>query len=249
MQRHVVEQWQIRKPAVGSRAGMVASQHHLASTVGADILKRGGNAIDAAIATGLALGTVEPWMSGIGGGGYMTVYLAREQRVRVVEFGMRAPFGASPDDYPLAGNGENAADAFNWPKVVGDANVEGPLSIAVPSYLRGIALALDQFGTRPFSELIDPACEFAEQGLPIDWFASAKINHFARPLARFEHTRQTFLADGLPPPSTWKAIFVTCPWEISALPIAACSRTAPMRSSRGRWPSQSHGISRQSAPA
>ena len=87
MQDHVLEHWQLRKAAVSSQKGLVASQHHLASNVGARVLKSGGNAIDAAIATGLTLGTVEPWMSGVGGGGYMTIYLAKEKRVRVVEFG------------------------------------------------------------------------------------------------------------------------------------------------------------------
>ena len=70
-------------------------------------------------------------MSGIGGGGYMTVYLAKEDRVRVVEFGMRAPFAADPDDYPIVGE-ETGTDTFNWPRVKGDANVHGPLSTAVP---------------------------------------------------------------------------------------------------------------------
>lgn len=199
MQNHVVEHWHITKPSVTSEHGMVASQHYMASNVGAEVLRRGGNAIDAAVAAGLALGTVEPWMSGLGGGGYMTVYLAREKAFRVVEFGMRAPFGAKASDYPLAGEGENAPDAFNWPAVVGDANVEGPLSIAVPAYLRGISLALSQWGTKSFADLIEPACQLAEQGLPVDWYTSSKINHFARNLRRFEHARSVFLPDGLPP--------------------------------------------------
>jgi gamma-glutamyltranspeptidase/glutathione hydrolase len=132
MQSSVLEHWQITKPAVQSKNGLVASQHHLASTVGAEILKAGGNAIDAAIATGLTLGTVEPWMSGLGGGGYMTIYLAREKKVKVVEFGMRAPFDSVPEDYPLAPEGKNSSDSFNWPAVTDDVNIHGPLSVAVP---------------------------------------------------------------------------------------------------------------------
>lgn len=199
MQEHVLEHWNVTKPAVHGEHGMVATQHHLASDVGADILRRGGNAIDAAVAAGLAIGTVEPWMSGIGGGGYMTVYLAAEDKVAVVEFGMRASFEAQAGDYPLAPGGENASDAFNWPKVIDDVNVHGPLSIAVPGYVKGISLALEQFGSMDWSDVIEPACGYAEWGLPIDWYAVHKITGLARALALYDETRQVYLADGLPP--------------------------------------------------
>ena len=92
------EAWQIRKPAIESRHGMVASQHYEASRVGARVLAEGGNAVDAAVAAGLAIGVVEPWMSGLGGGGHMLVYLAAEDRAYDVDFGMRAPRALAPDD-------------------------------------------------------------------------------------------------------------------------------------------------------
>jgi len=198
MQPNIKEHWQIRKPAVTSQTGLVASQHHLASEVGAQVLREGGNAVDAAVATGLALGTVEPWMSGIGGGGYMTIYLANEDAVRVVEFGMRAPFASTPADYPLT-EGQSASDAFNWQAVVGNVNVEGPLAIAVPGYVKGMSSALDQFGSRPWSELIEPACQLAEWGLPVDWFSTQKITSSARSLNKNDEARRVYLADGLPP--------------------------------------------------
>ena len=199
MQKHVTEHWQVRKPAVSSNKGLVACQHYLAADVGAEILADGGNAIDAAIAAGLTLGTVEPWMSGIGGGGYMTVYLAKEDKVRVVEFGMRAPFASVPEDYPLAPGGTNSADAFNWPKVEDDVNVHGPLSIAVPGYIKGIALALEKFGTLSFANVIEPACRQAEWGLPIDWYSANKINTFARDLHHYDETRRVYFTDGFTP--------------------------------------------------
>ena len=195
----VRQNWTIRKPSIESTDGLVASQHYIASDIGAGILEQGGNAVDAAIATGLALGVVEPWMSGIGGGGYMTVYLAETKQVKVVDFGMRAPFGSTAEDYPLAGEGTNASDAFNWPKVTGDVNIHGPLSVAVPGYIKGIALAMEQFGTLSWESLIEPACMEAEAGLPIDWFSSQKINQWSRALNTYEETRKTYLADGLPP--------------------------------------------------
>jgi gamma-glutamyltranspeptidase / glutathione hydrolase len=199
MQSSVVEHWNISKPAVHSNKGLVASQHHLASDVGAAILKGGGNAVDAAVATGLTLGTVEPWMSGPGGGGYMTVYLAKEQAVKVVEFGMRAPFDSIPEDYPMSPGGTVSSDSFNWPRVEGDVNIHGPLSVAVPGYIKGISLALENFGSMEFKDVIEPACRQAEWGLPIDWYSASKINNFMRGLSAYEESRKTYFPDGFPP--------------------------------------------------
>ena len=197
--RSIKEHWTITKPAVKARGGMVSSQHHLASDAGLEVLQDGGNAIDAAIATGLMLGVVEPWMSGFGGGGYLLAYLAKEDRVVQIEFGMQAPAASKASDYPLEPGGANASDAFNWPKVIQDRNIHGPLAIATPGYFRGIELASKTWGSRPLSQLIEPARQQAEQGLPVDWFTSQKINHSARGLRTYEGTRSVYLSDGLPP--------------------------------------------------
>ena len=201
MQRKLAqEHWTIQKPAIVGTGGIVSTQHYLASEVGVEVLRSGGNAVDAAIAAGLAIGVVEPWSSGIGGGGYMIVHLAEKQSTKVVEFGMRAPFASTPEDYPLDPNqGITGAGSFNWPAVKGHVNVSGPLSIAVPGYIRGAALALKEFGTKPWDEIIEPACQLAEEGLPIDWFASMHITNFARGLSRFEGSKSTYLPDGFPP--------------------------------------------------
>ena len=76
----VIENWQISKPSIHSKGGVVTSHHHEASQVGIDILNSGGNAIDAVIAASLALGVVEPWMSGLGGCGYMIYFDAKKQK-------------------------------------------------------------------------------------------------------------------------------------------------------------------------
>ena len=129
------EQWLLSKPAITGQNGLVASQHYLASDAGAKILQMGGNAVDAAIATGLMLGTVEPWMSGIGGGGYMTVYQAKQNRVQIVEFGMQAPLTSSPADYPLADEGTNASDSLTCHVVTTDNNSHRPLAVLIHWYL------------------------------------------------------------------------------------------------------------------
>ncbi len=86
----------LRKPAVHSELGVVAAQHRRAAEVGADVLRQGGDAADAAIAASFALGVLEPWMSGLGGGGAMVLYRAAEQRYVVIDFGMRAPASLDP---------------------------------------------------------------------------------------------------------------------------------------------------------
>ena len=192
------EQWLIRKPAVESRVGLVACQHHVAADIGAAVLREGGNAVDAAVATGLAMGTVEPWMSGIGGGGYMTVYTAETDRVDVVEFGMRAPLRSVPNDYPIVSEVTTGPDTFNWPRIESDANIHGPKSIAVPGHIAGMALALETFGTYEWTDVIEPACQSAERGLPVDWYATHMITGSARGLAIYDETQKTYLPDGLP---------------------------------------------------
>src|SRR5262249_28250264 len=91
----------IRKPAIRSKAAIVAAQSRLAAEIGADVLAAGGDCIDAAVATGFALGAVEPWMNGVGGGGAMVLYRAREDRFEVIDYGMRAPESLRVEDYPL----------------------------------------------------------------------------------------------------------------------------------------------------
>src|SRR5207245_6685777 len=99
----------------------------------------------AAVAAGFALAAVEPWNSGLGGIGYMLVYLAKEDRVQVVDFGPVSPRALDPADFPLSGG--LAGDLFAWPAVVEDRNVHGSLSFALPGEVDGLGLALERCGT------------------------------------------------------------------------------------------------------
>ena len=196
-----METWNVGKPAVQSASGLVATQHYRSSEIGAQILKDGGNAVDAAVAASLAMGTVEPWMSGLGGGGYMLVYSAGDGRVDAFDFGMPAPLALDPDDYPLtAGTG---GDLFDWPAVLEDRNVRGPHAVAVPGYVAGLALALECHGTKPWQELLAPAIELAEDGMLVDWYTSLKIASEARHLAQFAESKRVYLPDGHVPIGSW----------------------------------------------
>ena len=195
------ESWTLSKPEIRAAGGVVTSQHWLASQVGAEVLASGGNAVDAAVATGLAIGTVEPWMSGLGGGGFMLVHIAAQRRTYAVKFGMRAPQGIDPASYPLADGVD--ADLFGWPTVVEDRNVLGPLSIASPGFVAGHAAALERFGTLSWGEAIAPAVELAQRGMPVDWYATLRIANEAASLARFHETARVYLPDGrVPAPSS-----------------------------------------------
>jgi len=192
------QNWTLRKPAASGQKGAVASQNAIAAEIGAAALRDGGNAIDAAIATSFAISVVEPWMSGLGGGGYMLVYLAKEKRVRVIDFGMIAPKRLDPADYPLV-QGDGAGDLFQWPAVLDDRNVFGYQSIAVPTQVAGIALAHERFATKSWADLIAPAADLAAGGLPLNWFTTLRISGAAQDLREFPTSSDIYLNDGLPP--------------------------------------------------
>lgn len=196
------EFWQLRKPAVSAAGGLVASQHYAASAVGAQVLTDGGNAVDAAVATGLAIGCVEPWMSGIGGGGYMLVASAGSDVVHTVEFPMVAPQGLDPANYPPS---EGASgDLFGWPGVLDDRNVHGFHAVAVPGHVAGMALALERFGSRSWADSLAPAIGLADAGMAVDWYATLLIAGGAAILRRYDAAREVFLPDGLPPVPDWQ---------------------------------------------
>ncbi|MBL24257.1 MAG: gamma-glutamyltransferase [Rhodospirillaceae bacterium] len=187
--------WDLKKPAVRGPNGVVSSQHYIAAEIGAEVLRAGGNAVDAAIATSFAISVVEPWMSGLGGGGYMQIALADSNRYRTLHFGMRSPAKLDPADYPLAKGDAMSGDLFAWPSVVEDRNIIGYPSIAVPGQVAGIALAHERYATMPWSELLQPAIDLAKQGLPITWNMSLRCLGAAKELKRFPASKAVYLDD------------------------------------------------------
>jgi gamma-glutamyltranspeptidase / glutathione hydrolase len=199
MTEHQVQNWYVRKPLAHGRGGVVTSQNRIAAREGARVLARGGNAVDAAVTAAFALAAVEPWNSGLGGIGFLLFYSAKEDRVSVVDFGPVSAAGCDPARYPLVGGGTTTRDLFTWPSVKDDCNVHGPLSFAVPGQVDGLGLALERFGTLPFSAALVPAVELAEEGIAVDWFLTLKVATAARELARYPTTRDVWLPHGFPP--------------------------------------------------
>ncbi len=194
---HLTQNWHIRKPPVCSAGGVVASQSGTAARVGAEVLTAGGGAVDAVVATAFALAAVEPWNSGLGGIGFIVVHQAGADRADIVDFGPVAPHGLDPAAFPLTG--EMRTELFTWPQVSGDRNMHGPLSFAIPTAVRGYALAIERFGRLPWRELVKPAIALARTGLPVDWFTTVKVASAATDLRRYEESRRVWLPDGLPP--------------------------------------------------
>jgi len=198
---NVTEQWNLGKAAVTGRNGIVATNHYEVSEIGADVLRRGGNAVDAAVAVSFAIGVVEPWNSGLGGCGFMQIFDAANRKVTSIDFGTRAPRGIKPADYPLAGG--TAEGGFNWPAVVGDRNITGPLSVGVPTLVAGMAKALETFGTRSWASSLEGAIALAERGMLIDWYASLLLGSEAAEMARFPDLASLYMPGGHTPALGW----------------------------------------------
>ncbi|MEK9969652.1 MAG: gamma-glutamyltransferase, partial [Ferrovibrio sp.] len=186
-----------RKSGASSRRGVVAAQNQTAADIGAQVLRTGGNAIDAAVATSFALGVLEPWMSGIGGIGYMQVWDAKQKKAHVLDFSAVSAAKLDPADYPLVGGQDDSM--FGWPTVQEDRNIYGYSSMAVPGVVDGMRLALESFGTRSWADSIAPAIELAQRGMEVDWFLCLQVMNAARHLAKSPAAKAVFLADGLPP--------------------------------------------------
>jgi gamma-glutamyltranspeptidase/glutathione hydrolase len=161
-----------------SPRGAAATAHPLASEAAAEVLRRGGNAADAAVAAAFVLAVVENQSSGLGGGGFALVRVAGEARVHAIDFREVAPAAASPGMFaPGVG-----------PK---GRSLDGGLSVAVPGAVRGYAEIARRFGTRPLAELVEPAARIAERGfpasLPLSRAAGARLDCLAaRPAAARE---------------------------------------------------------------
>src|SRR5664280_1110955 len=193
---------QLRKPATISKGGIVAAQSRKAAEIGAGVLAAGGDCIDAVIATTFALGVLEPWMSGLGGGGAMVLYRARKDRYEVIDYGMCAPGGIRPEHYPLTGAGA-ASDLFPWARVKNDRNLHGPRSIAVPGVVAGMEEAHRRHAKLPWRELLAPSVDLAGKGLAVDWWTTLMIASSAADLRRYPASAAAYLVDGLPPSAQW----------------------------------------------
>jgi gamma-glutamyltranspeptidase/glutathione hydrolase len=170
------------RPVVAADHGMVASGHPLASEAGLRVLKSGGNAIDAAIATWAVQGLVEPMMTGIGGDMFILVYLAKTGEVKFINGTGPAPLGASIELYRSRGG-------------IPD---QGPLSVSVPGAVSAAELAVKNYGSKSLAEVLAPAIEIASQGFPVTEHLESSLRSSEAKLSKYPSTTKIWFRDGRP---------------------------------------------------
>ena len=170
------------------RNGVIATGRAECTEIGLDILKQGGNAVDAAVAVGFALGVCEQQSSGIGGGGFMTVRLAKGD-VFFIDFRDRSAAAASLDMWEIDETGA----------VRNEENKIGGKAVAVPGDVKGLLYALDTWGTLSRGAVMAPAIEMAEDGFTVSHITSRDIKDAYRAIIRYDSTMAIYLdEDGMP---------------------------------------------------
>ena len=170
------------RPTIVAQHGMVAAGHPLAAEAGMRILKAGGNAIDAAIATWAVQGEVEPGMTGLGADMFVLYYNAKTGQVKFINGTGFAAQAATIDFY----------------KSKGGIPDEGPLSIAVPAAVSGAAYAVNTYGTKPLADVLAPAIEIADGGFPVSEALADGIRSARAKIAKFPSTTTIYFKDGQP---------------------------------------------------
>lgn len=178
--------------------GAVASVDGRATQIGIDVLSQGGNAVDAAVATAAALGVIEPFSAGVGGGGFMVLYLDHGQRVITLDGREEAPAAVTPELFADPNSLEGTPLPF-FPNRISSGRAVG-----VPGTPLNWETALQRYGTLSLGEALNPAIALAETGFTVDQTFARQIALNQERFAAFDSTRQLYLPEGKPPEvGTW----------------------------------------------
>lgn len=174
-----------KRSVVMAKNGMVATSQPLAAQAGLDILKKGGNAIDAAVATAAVLNVVEPMMTGIGGDAFIMIHMADEKRVVTLNASGRSSY------------------AINRNKILEHGHDRMPnsgiLSVTVPGAFDGWCTILEKYGTMSIGQVLEPAIYYAENGFPVTEIIQGQWESAARKMSRHPDSKKTYLVDGRAP--------------------------------------------------
>ena len=173
-----------RAPVRG-REAMVVSTSPFAADVGVEILRKGGNAVDAAVAVGFALAVTHPSAGNIGGGGFMVLHLAEKNEEYTLDYREKAPSAAGRDMY-LDEEGN----------LVEGLSTEGYLAGGVPGTVAGLHLAWQRFGSLPWKDLVKPAVRLAEEGFAVSYALSESLKRGGKRMSLYPESSRIFLRDG-----------------------------------------------------
>ena len=179
-----------RTPTATGYGGAVTTVDPTATAVGLAVLRRGGNAVDAAVAAAATLGVTEPFSAGIGGGGFFVYYDAQHRRVHTIDGRESGPATMTEDIF--------VDPTDHQPYDFAEARVSG-LSVGTPGTLATWEAAADRWGTRSLGSLLQPAAEVADRGFEVDATFRQQIADNAAPFAQFDATSELYLPGGAPP--------------------------------------------------
>lgn len=167
----------------GTIPGAVVAAHPLASEAGIKMLENGGNAVDAAVAASFVISVVRPQSTGIGGGGFMLTHSAKHKRTEVFDFRERAPEKATAELYS---------------KLPPEATIDGPMAVAIPGLVAGLAEIHSISGRLPWKTVLEPAIQIAAEGFPVYSQLADALKKRQEILAKYPSSTKIFFADGRP---------------------------------------------------
>src|SRR5213594_2992282 len=173
------------KSPVRARQGMVVSAEVRATQAGVEILKNGGNAVDAAVAVGFVLAVTHPSAGNLGGGGFMLIRSEKTGEALMIDYREMAPRGAGRTMY-------QDRDGH----VLEDASTIGYRAIGVPGTVAGLTFALEKYGTMKLAQVLAPAITLARNGVELGYFESESMKSARKLLEKFPESRRIYLRDG-----------------------------------------------------
>ncbi len=182
---------------VVSELGVVASGHIGEAEAGVRMLEAGGNAVDAVVAAAFTGFVLEPASCSLGGYGHLALFLAKTRQFVSVDHNIRAPSGARSDMFEV--DARLPTTYYGWPTAVDRRNEWGPISVAVPGAVAGLCAAHDRWGRQSLAQVLEPAVEAAESGVPVSWDLVLAIVGRLKEVEALPNAAELLLRDGRPP--------------------------------------------------
>ncbi len=187
-------EWVIAKSEATAPRVMVTTDQPVATAAALDVLREGGNAVDAAVTAAFVMGVAEPALSGIGGVAVIVIRLP-DGRETVIDGSGLAPRAARPDMFRIA-EGADVKGMYGWPAAVGDENNVGYRAVGAPGMVAAMARALERYGTITLERAIRPAVALASDGMPVDIFLTLALASYADRMWPFPESKRTFYKEG-----------------------------------------------------